>query len=73
MKYPKNDKELIRQRLIALSIVGPLPIIMLIIIAILYKGNTFALIICILGSIGFVIMYTFMILRFRSVLENRVE
>ena len=70
MTYPKNDKELNKQRIIALLIIGPIPVIMFIIGAILFRGNTSVVIACIAGAISFFMTYMLMILRFRNNLKK---
>lgn len=70
MGRPYNEKDLNKQRIIALFVVGPIPILMFIIGAIIYRESIFGLVFCIIGAIFFLILYSFLMILYKSKLNS---
>jgi len=70
MGRPYNEKDLNKQRIIALFVVGPIPILMFIIGAIIYRESVLGLTFCIFGAIFFSILYSSLIILYKIKLKN---
>lgn len=70
MGRPYNEKDLNKQRIRALIMVGPLPILMFIIGAIIYRESNLGLLFCIIGATFFSILYIFLVILYKIKLNS---
>ncbi|CDR30283.1 Uncharacterised protein [Acholeplasma oculi] len=66
MSRPYNEKDLNRQRIQTLLIVGPIPILSFIIGAIFFRESVLGLTLSIVGAIFFSLLYTAMLIIYKN-------
>lgn len=70
MHRPYNEKDLNRQRIQTLLIVGPIPILSFIVGAIIFRDSVLGLTLSIIGAVFFFLLYSSLIIIYKNKLNN---